>query len=263
MKKHPERHSRFSLVELLVIVSIIAILAGLLLPVLNKALDKGRTISCLNNEKTTGIAMMNYTQENDEWLVIGSGGYGNQNRWYLYLSGKLTNGSTHPLTSKNYGVVYKGFRFTTGTFACPSEQESFTTYGTTHYGQNSYLLVGEETASNSGKFRRRRLSTVFHPTVSMVIADTNSPDIMNPGNLRAFSYRHGAREIRDRGADEEPYIGGMTNVLYLDGHAAGRKYMDMIQNVSDGDIRTTYGNKGIPHRRPMLAGFYYDNTITD
>ena len=64
-------------------------------------------------------------------------------------------------------------------------------------------------------------------------------------------------------ADEDPFSGGMTNVLYLDGHATGRKYMDMILNVSDGDIRTTYGNRNIPNRRPMLAGFYYDNISVD
>ena len=263
MENRMKPGNAFSLIELLVVISVIAVLASLLLPVLNKALEKARSISCLNNEKTTGIAIMNYTLENDEWLVIGSGGYGNLNRWYLFLSGKMTNGMPHPVSSRNYGVVYTGNKVTTGTFACPSEEKPFTLYEVTHYGQNSYLLAGEESSRDSGKFRRRRLSSVFHPSVSFTLVDSNSPNLVNPGNLRSFSYRHGAREMREPGADEDPFSGGMTNVLYLDGHAAGRKYMDMILNVSDGDIRTTYGNRNIPNRRPMLAGFYYDNVVTD
>jgi prepilin-type N-terminal cleavage/methylation domain-containing protein len=54
-------HKGFTLVELLVVIFIITILAGMLLPALMHAVEMGRRISCLNNLKQLYIAHLEYS----------------------------------------------------------------------------------------------------------------------------------------------------------------------------------------------------------
>jgi prepilin-type processing-associated H-X9-DG protein len=51
-----------------VVIAIIAILASMLLPVLSKAQDSGRTAVCKSNQRELVIASMNYSLDNDNWL---------------------------------------------------------------------------------------------------------------------------------------------------------------------------------------------------
>ena len=67
LKDRPKSRA-FTLVELLVTIAIIGILAALLLPTLSSARKKAVKVSCLNNLKQLGIAMMSYEQENGDKL---------------------------------------------------------------------------------------------------------------------------------------------------------------------------------------------------
>ena len=57
----------FTLIELLIVVAIIAILAAMLLPALNAARTKAKSIACLNNLKQAGQIAQFYINDNDSW----------------------------------------------------------------------------------------------------------------------------------------------------------------------------------------------------
>jgi len=72
------RKNPFTLIELLVVIGIIAILASMLLPALSKARFKGHEIKCISQLKNHGVALIQYTDENDGMIptqITGSATY--------------------------------------------------------------------------------------------------------------------------------------------------------------------------------------------
>ena len=131
------RHRAFTLVELLVVIGIIAILIGILLPVLSSARKSAQSAVCANNLRQIALAAIAYVQDNRGYWPPAHLNYlsKNNNRWHgdrAGMSGPFDFG----------GSVLKRFLQTKVIKQCPAFEPSRAGFEAAcgGYGYNNHYL---------------------------------------------------------------------------------------------------------------------------
>ena len=79
----------FTLVELLVVITIIAILVALMLPAINKAKSVGQRVACINNQKQLQMAHMTFSDDHDDKILYSSAWKHEPSAPYAWAPGSL------------------------------------------------------------------------------------------------------------------------------------------------------------------------------
>lgn len=211
----------------IVVIAIIAILAAMLLPALNRARENANFTSCKNNVKQITMGVLSYTSSYDDFLPLcnqASDVPSGAGRKELYWISEI-----YPFLGATYDFnVPEDFKLLK-LFNCPSADSSevwsannitWSSYGYPGYfGEMRYYPA-------DNWYRPHKLTRVVHPTQQGLIADVDS------------SQRGGRHEDYNDMIENYTNIPiarhqGKTSVSYLDGHAGVEQFRqqgDEIQN---------------------------------
>jgi prepilin-type processing-associated H-X9-DG protein len=190
-----------------VVIAIIAILAALILPAVQKAKAKTRGIICLNNLKQWGYGMQLYAYDNDDYLPPeGTGTMLNrQTGWYVALPKQLGLGNYFDMPWHTNANAPLG----NSIWICPSNTNRSNGNNLFHYCMNEHI---DETGDED---RPVRVGSVPRPSQVVYLFDN--------GKRAARAQQNNVHtNLHGRGA----------NFNFLDGHArhfSNREYWDFSQ----------------------------------
>ena len=221
-----KKRNYFTLVELLVVIAVIAILAGLLLPALNSAREKGKAIQCTANLKQVMQGAQLYADDNLDWFGIAT----SSGRAFRLLCGKNGAGKA---TMKQYVpdarslVCSKQEPFEGKWYHDQTQLHSYgwnyKTVGTNFDLLGSYLYTsstGEVLGKSQGKYDD---SAILMRAMKMPSGTILAGDSIDSGTngMYVTTLQYGANSLWIR-------HGYTISAAFGDGHAAQHKPLSLL-----------------------------------